>query len=136
MKILFRSGNRLCIAKQSLLEAWVVATRPLRCERLGYSAQFAVEGLSKIKRLFHLLADTNEIYAEWERLVWTHRRLLVHLCEFGKIMLRKNRLNKLREIKKILDENGTVVGEEANYMRTHERSTRSITQQRLVSTRR
>lgn len=61
------------------------------------------------------------VFALVEAFVEQHRRLLVHLCEFGKIRLPENRLNKLREIKKILDENGTVVGEEANYLRTHEK---------------
>jgi hypothetical protein len=72
MKILFRQGNRLCVAKQSLLESWVVATRPRDVNGFGYSAQFAAEGLSKIKRLFHLLADTDDTYSEWENLVLTH----------------------------------------------------------------
>ena len=40
---------------------------------LGYSAQFAADGLSKLKRLFHVLADTDDIYTEWERLVVAHQ---------------------------------------------------------------
>lgn len=60
MKILFRQGIRLCVAKQSLLEAWVVATRPRNASAAG--------GLSKVKRLFHVLADTDSVYPEWERL--------------------------------------------------------------------
>jgi predicted nucleic acid-binding protein len=73
MKILFRQGNRLCVAKQSLLEAWVVATRPRDVNGFGYSAQFAAEGLARIKRLFHLLPNTDDVYPEWERLVLNHR---------------------------------------------------------------
>ena len=68
MKILFRQGHRLCIARQSLLEAWVVATRPRDVNGFGYSPQFAADGLSKVKRLFHLLPDTDDIYVEWEKL--------------------------------------------------------------------
>jgi hypothetical protein len=56
-----------------------------------------------------------------EAFVEQHRRLLVHLCELRKIPLPENRLNKLREIKKILDDNGTVVGEQANHLRAHEK---------------
>jgi hypothetical protein len=66
MKILFRQGNRLCVAKQSLLEAWVVATRPRDVNGFGYSAQLAAEGLAKIKRLFHLLPDADDVYPEWD----------------------------------------------------------------------
>ena len=67
MKLHFRHGWRLCIARQSLIEAWVVATRPRDVNGFGYSAHFAL-GLAKIKRLFHLLADTDDIYGEWEHL--------------------------------------------------------------------
>lgn len=75
MKFLFRRGVRLCVAKQNLLEAWVVATRPRNVNGFGYSADFAAEGLSRVKRLFHVLADTDDIYTEWERLAATHRVL-------------------------------------------------------------
>jgi hypothetical protein len=71
----------------------------------------------KANRRFYVRA----VFALVEAFVEQHRRLLVHLGEFGKITLPENRLNKLREIKKILDENGAVVGEEANYMRAHEK---------------
>jgi predicted nucleic acid-binding protein len=73
MKTLFRQGNRLCVARQTLLESWVVATRPRDANGFGYSPQFAAEGLSKVKRLFYLLADTDDIYAEWEKLVLAHQ---------------------------------------------------------------
>src|SRR5262245_33904249 len=73
MKVIFRQGHRLCVAKQSLLEAWVVATRPRDVNGFGFSPQAAAEGLAKIKRLFHLLLETDEIFFEWERLVPAHQ---------------------------------------------------------------
>ena len=75
MKILFRQGHRLCIAKQTLLESWVVATRPRDVNGFGYSAPLAAEGLAKVKRLFHLLSETDDIYPEWERLAVLHQVL-------------------------------------------------------------
>jgi hypothetical protein len=54
------------VAKQTLIESWVVATRPRDANGFGYSAQFAAEGISKIKRLFYLLAETDDIYPAWE----------------------------------------------------------------------
>ena len=75
IKILVRQGRRLCIAKQTLIEAWVVATRPRHVNGFGYSPQLAAAGLSRIKRLFHVLADTDDIYDEWEKLVLAHRVL-------------------------------------------------------------
>ena len=61
------------MAKQSLLEAWVVATRPRDVNGFGYSPQFAADGLSRVKRLFHILADTDDIYLEWEKLAVAHQ---------------------------------------------------------------
>ncbi len=75
MKILFRQGFRLCVAKQTLVESWVVATRPRDANGFGYSAQFAAEGISKIKRLFYLLAGNDDIYPAWERLVLSNKVL-------------------------------------------------------------
>jgi hypothetical protein len=37
MRKLFMQGNRLCLAKQSLVESWVVATRPRDKNGLGLS---------------------------------------------------------------------------------------------------
>lgn len=73
IKILRRKGNRLCITRQILIEAWVVATRPRDANGFGYSAQFTAQGLSKIKRLFHVLPDSDAIYVEWEKLVLAHQ---------------------------------------------------------------
>jgi predicted nucleic acid-binding protein len=75
MKVLFRRGWRLCISKQSLIEAWVVATRPRDVNGFGYSAQFAADGLSRAKRLFYVLPDSDGIYGEWERLVISYQVL-------------------------------------------------------------
>jgi predicted nucleic acid-binding protein len=72
MKSLYRKGHRLCIAKQSLLEAWVVTTRPREVNGLGYTPEIAASGLFKLKRLFRVLSESDEIHAEWERLVLTH----------------------------------------------------------------
>src|SRR5205823_8207307 len=73
MKFLFRQGHRLCVAKQSLIESWVVATRPRDANGFGYSAQFAAEGISKIKRLFYVLDESDDVYLAWDRLVLFHR---------------------------------------------------------------
>src|SRR5260370_42484482 len=75
MKVLFRQGHRLCVAKQTLIESWVVATRPRDANGFGYSAQFAAEGISKVKRLFYLLAETDDIYPAWEKLVLSNKVL-------------------------------------------------------------
>ena len=75
MKLLFRQGNRLCVAKQSLIEAWVVATCPRDVNGFGYDVQFAIEGTRQTEAAFYLLADTDDIYGEWVRLVSANRVL-------------------------------------------------------------
>src|SRR5580698_3793576 len=75
MKILFAQGYRLCVAKQRLIESWVVATHPRDANGFGYSAQFAAEGISTVKKLFYLLAETDDIYPAWEKLVLSNKVL-------------------------------------------------------------
>ena len=75
MKVLFRQGHRLCVAKQTLVESWVVATRPREANGFGYFAQFTAEGISKVKRLFYLLAEADDIYLAWEKLVLSNKVL-------------------------------------------------------------
>ena len=66
----------------------------------------------KAYRRFYVRA----VFALVEAFVEQHRRLVTHLCEAGKIVLTQNKLNRLREIKQILDESGAVV-EAPNYLR-------------------
>ena len=67
----------------------------------------------KANRRFYIRA----VFALVEAFMEQHRRLLVHLCQSGKIELKERTLNRLREIKQILDEQtGAVVGEEPRYM--------------------
>jgi hypothetical protein len=67
----------------------------------------------KAYRRFYVRA----VFALVEAFVEQHRRLVIHLCEAGKIVLTENRLKRLREIKQIFDASGVVVGEETNYLR-------------------
>ncbi len=62
-------GEYLYIVPQNLYEFWVVATRPESANGLAMSIAQAEAELSSIKKLFHLLNDTSEIYLEWEKLV-------------------------------------------------------------------
>jgi hypothetical protein len=56
-----------------LYEFWVVATRPLALNGLGFTVNQAAPELARLKRLFPLLLDSPAIYAEWERLVTVHQ---------------------------------------------------------------
>ena len=62
MRVLFQKGSRLCLAKQSLVEAWVVATRPRDVNGFGLSAQFAAtQLLPGAKGLLHSAGDRRDL---------------------------------------------------------------------------
>ena len=69
MRVLFRQGSRLCLAKQSLVESWVVATRPRDVNGFGLSAQFAAAQILRAQKVFYILRETDEIYRQWQTLV-------------------------------------------------------------------
>jgi predicted nucleic acid-binding protein len=66
-------GEILSIFPQNLIELWAVATRPLANNGLGWSIDRAEQELAALKNLFIVLADTDAILAEWERLVIQHQ---------------------------------------------------------------
>jgi predicted nucleic acid-binding protein len=66
-------GQTLSIFPQNFVEFWAVATRPLANNGLGWSIDRAEQELADLKKLFVVLADTDAILAEWERLVVRYR---------------------------------------------------------------
>ena len=75
MKLLFRRGDRLCLARQTLVEAWVVMTRPRQVNGFGYPGDVAASAIAKLQKLFRVLPDLDEIYLNWEQLVIGHQVL-------------------------------------------------------------
>ncbi len=67
-----RGKERLFIAPQNLIELWNVATRPADKNGLGLSTDEAQAEVVRLKQLFILLPDREQIYPEWERLVKTY----------------------------------------------------------------
>jgi len=67
------SGESLSIFPQNLVEFWAVATRPIANNELGWSVDRAEQELADLKNLFVVLADTDAVLPEWERLVIHHR---------------------------------------------------------------
>lgn len=61
--------NQLHITAQNCVEFWNVATRPLAKNGFGLSLIQSERSLRRIERLFQLLPDRPETYAEWRRLV-------------------------------------------------------------------
>ena len=69
---LIASGDSPCVVPQVLYEFWVVVTRPVASNGLGFTAAQAATELSWIQLLFPLLPDSPAVFPEWERLVTTH----------------------------------------------------------------
>jgi predicted nucleic acid-binding protein len=67
--MLRQRGEDLCLAPQNRYEFWVVATRPLGENGLGWAVGQAQSELSQLKALYGILIDTPDILPEWERLV-------------------------------------------------------------------
>ena len=70
--ILQARGDTPCIVPQVFYEYWVVATRPVAGNGLGFSAVRVASDLTRLQALFPLLLDTPAVFAEWERLVTTY----------------------------------------------------------------
>jgi predicted nucleic acid-binding protein len=68
-----RAGNEtLHITQQNIVEFWVVATRPIDANGLGFTTRQAAEEVGALKRLFLLLPEL-PLQDAWERLVVEYR---------------------------------------------------------------
>ena len=70
---LTRQDQQLSIVAQNLIEFWAVATRPAVNNGLALSIDETTRHVATFQRVFTLLADTPDIFLEWERLVEQHR---------------------------------------------------------------
>ena len=62
----------LCIAPQSLLEFWAVATRPIANNGLGISPLTVAGEVRALHFLFRLLEGKSGVASAWEKLVAAH----------------------------------------------------------------
>jgi predicted nucleic acid-binding protein len=72
---LLARGDTLHVTAQNFVEFWAVATRPSGppANGLGLSIPETSAELARIKRLFQFLADSDQVFPEWERLVSAYR---------------------------------------------------------------
>jgi predicted nucleic acid-binding protein len=68
LRSLRSAGESIHIAHQNLVEYWVVSTRPIEANGLGYSAERAAAEIETLKRLFDLVPE-EPLHSTWERLV-------------------------------------------------------------------
>jgi predicted nucleic acid-binding protein len=72
VKSLHDAQHELRIVPQVIYEYWVVATRPIVQNGLGFSIETTAERLAEFKALFPPLRDERGILERWERLVVAH----------------------------------------------------------------
>jgi len=62
-------GRELCLAPQILVELWVVMTRPVPSNGLGWGTASARSEIDRLEALFPVPSETPDLYAVWKRLV-------------------------------------------------------------------
>ncbi len=72
LRALLRSGDRVCVTPQNIIEFWSVCTRPVDRNGLGLTPAQADRETSRLESLLILLPDIPAIYPEWRRLVVAH----------------------------------------------------------------
>ena len=70
-KLLQRSDN-LCLVPQCIYEFWVVATRPVVVNGLGFTPAHAQSEIAAIKKSYFLLDETPQFFLAWEVLIAAH----------------------------------------------------------------
>jgi predicted nucleic acid-binding protein len=65
-------GDKCVITSQVLIEFWVVATRPVEVNGLGWNTQLTTEKMRQFIAQFRILKETQEIFTNWFKLVTTH----------------------------------------------------------------
>jgi predicted nucleic acid-binding protein len=67
--ILFEQSNECYLTAQVLIELWVVATRPIDVNGLGWSTQQASNVIEQILVRFPLVEETSQVFPIWLNLV-------------------------------------------------------------------
>jgi hypothetical protein len=65
VRALTGEGLQLCIAGQSITEAWVVMTRPVSANGLGLKPEDARRELDDAVRIYSLIADPPDLNTRW-----------------------------------------------------------------------
>lgn len=65
IRALLADQHELCIAMQSLFEFWVVATRPIEVNGLGYAVSEARRLVDEVRTRFTVLPDPVDLVDRW-----------------------------------------------------------------------
>ena len=66
---LLQTHHQCVIVPQTIYEFWVVATRPIDANGLGYDARYAAQERDSFSSLFRLLRDERAVYEQWLGLI-------------------------------------------------------------------
>jgi predicted nucleic-acid-binding protein len=69
---IFLQGGQCFITSQILIEFWVVVTRPLEVNGLGWTLERTREAIDRLLDQFNFLEETSEIFSHWLTLVTTY----------------------------------------------------------------
>jgi len=69
---LHMAKDELCTVPQNIYEFWVVATRPISVNGLGFSVTQVQSELIRLRRLLTFVDETPAVFLEWEKLVVLH----------------------------------------------------------------
>ena len=67
--VFYRPSRVLCIFPQNIYEFWVVATRPVKDNGLGYTRQETLDAIEMSEQYYKLIPDSPAIYPTWKELV-------------------------------------------------------------------
>jgi len=70
-EILLR-GGQCFITSQVIIEFWVVATRPVNVNGLGWTVEQTTQAVQMLINQFDLLAETPDVFSIWLNLVTTY----------------------------------------------------------------
>ena len=70
---LLRRRDRIFVTSQNIIEFWVVATRPLTVNGLGWSVTQTYAEVEQILNQFPRLEETPQIFPHWANLVTTYQ---------------------------------------------------------------
>ncbi len=73
VRTLIIRGDEIYIAPQVIAEFWVVATRPVDVNGLGWSVETTEIEVARLLNRFRLLPESRQLFPEWHRLVVQNR---------------------------------------------------------------
>ncbi|GBF81638.1 type II toxin-antitoxin system VapC family toxin [Aphanothece sacrum] len=69
IKKIVKDGNECVITSQVLIEFWVVATRPIDVNGLGWNTSQTKDYVNDLLDNFRLILETSEVFTNWLQLV-------------------------------------------------------------------